>query len=283
MHSAGRAAPWGLRPSRLIVALLLLLILVVYVFPYAYLLSTSFKQAGATLGVPPSLLPPVWSLDNYLGLTKYPAIPQAFVNSLVIASFSTVLALLLGVPAAYAISWYGTGAGRVFFIVALVVRMVPSVSIGIPLFLMLGRLGLIDTWLGVALAHTTISLPLCIWLLAGFFEAIPHELEEAARVDGCSRLGALSRVIVPVMTGGIAVTAVFAFLASWNEYLFALLLTSNNAQTVPVVIAGFNTQYGVDWGTMTALSVVYSLPVVLLSLGLQRQVVSGMTLGAVKG
>jgi multiple sugar transport system permease protein len=282
MRSRGWAR-WRLHPTRLTVGLLLVLVLLAYVFPYAYLLSTSFKQTGATLGIPPSLLPPVWSLDNYLGLGKYPEIPQAFVNSAVIATMSTALALVLGVPAAYAISWYGTGAGRVFFIVALVVRMLPSVSIGIPLFLMLGRLGLIDTWIGVALAHTTISLPLAIWLLAGFFEAVPHELEEAARVDGCSRLGALARVVVPVVTGGIAVTAVFAFLASWNEYLFALLLTTNNAQTVPVVIAGFNTQYGVDWGTMTALSVIYSLPVVLLSLGLQRHVVSGMTLGAVKG
>lgn len=269
--------------ARIAVVVLLLLVLVAYVFPYAYLLGTSFKQSGATLGVPPSILPPVWSLDNYTGLGNHPEIPQTFVNSLAIAVLSTLLALVLGVPAAYAISWYGTGAGRVFFVIALVVRMVPSVSIAIPLFLMLGRLGLIDSWIGVALAHTTINLPLSIWLLAGFFESVPHELEEAARVDGCSRIGALVRIIVPVMVGGIAVTAVFAFLASWNEYLFALLLTTNKAQTVPVLIAGFNTQYGVDWGLMTALSVLYSLPVVLLSIGLQRKVVAGMTMGAVKG
>lgn len=271
------------RPGRLIVYAFLALVLAVYVFPYAYMVSTSFKQTAATLGVPPSILPPVPSLDNYAGLTRYGQIPASFVSSIAIAALSTLLALALGVPAAYAVSWYGTGVGRIFFVVALVVRMVPSVSIGIPLFLMLSRLGLIDTWVGVALAHTTISLPLSIWLLAGFFEAVPREMEEAARVDGASRVGALVRVVVPVMAGGIAVTAVFAFLASWNEYLFALLLTSSSAQTVPVVLAGFNTQFGVDWGTMTALSVVYSLPVVVLSLALQRQVVAGMTLGAVKG
>lgn len=283
MDSRVRPAARRIRPARAVAYALLAVVLVVYVFPYAYIVSTSFKQAGATLGVPPSLLPPVFSLDNYAGLGNYPQIPMSFVSSVVIATMSTVLALLLGIPAAYAIAWYGTGAGRLFFVAALVVRMVPSVSIGIPLFLMLGRLGLIDTWLGVALAHTTINLPLSIWLLAGFFEAVPREIEEAARVDGASRLGALAKVIVPVVVGGIAVTAVFAFLASWNEYLFALLLTSSSAQTVPVVIAGFNTQYGVDWGTMTALSVVYSLPVVVLSLAMQRQVVAGMTLGAVKG
>lgn len=283
MRSAAATTPRRARPGRLIVYAFLALVLAVYVFPYAYMVSTSFKQTAATLGVPPSILPPVPSLDNYAGLTRYGQIPASFVSSIAIAALSTLLALVLGVPAAYAVSWYGTGVGRLFFVAALVVRMVPSVSIGIPLFVMLSRLGLIDTWLGVALAHTTISLPLSIWLLAGFFEAVPREMEEAARVDGASRVGALVRVVVPVMAGGIAVTAVFAFLASWNEYLFALLLTSSSAQTVPVVLAGFNTQFGVDWGTMTALSVVYSLPVVVLSLALQRQVVAGMTLGAVKG
>ena len=146
-------------------------------------------------------------------------------------------------------------------------------------------------WLGdrdivlfsVALAHVTISLPLAIWLLASFMESVPSELEDAARVDGCSRLTALLRVIVPVTAGGIVVTAIFCFLASWNEFLFALLLTSVKARTAPIVIAGLKTQYGLNWGPMTAVATLYSLPVIVFSLFMQRRIVAGMTMGAVKG
>jgi multiple sugar transport system permease protein len=161
--------------------------------------------------------------------------------------------------------------------------MVPYVSVAIPYFALMRSFGLGDTHIAVAIAHTTVSLPLAIWLLASFFESIPTELEEAARVDGCTRLGALFRVIVPLVSGGISVTAIFAFLASWNEFLFALLLTSVRAKTAPLVIAEFNTQYGLEWGTMTAIATLYSLPVILLALFLQKRIVSGLTLGAVKG
>jgi multiple sugar transport system permease protein len=147
----------------------------------------------------------------------------------------------------------------------------------------MSTLHLNDTPTGLALAHTTISLPLSIWLMASFFEAVPHELEEAAKVDGCSRLSALRRVVLPVVSGGIAVTAMFAFLASWNEFLFALLLTAVRAQTTPIVIANFQTQFGLQWGSMTALAALYSIPVVLLTIVLQRRIVAGLTLGAVKG
>jgi multiple sugar transport system permease protein len=269
--------------SKATISLVIALALLAYVLPYAYLVSTSFKSSGLVLAVPPTLLPKVFSTANYATIANYPGVTQAFLNSFAIATTTTILTLALAVPAAYAVTWFGTWAGRVFLMVALMMRMIPAVSIGIPLFLILVRLGLYDTWLGVALAHTTIGLPLCVWLLAGFFEAVPREIEEAARVDGCTRLGALVRIIVPVMSGGIAVTAIFAFLSSWNEFLFALLLTSVNAQTVPVIIASLNTQYGVNWGAMTALSVVYSLPAVLFAVFMQRHVISGMTIGAVKG
>jgi len=270
--------------SKAAVGFLVFLVLAVYLFPITYLVSTSFKQAGATLAIPPTLLPQVWSLENYQqALSRYPNIPHAFASSLAVATISMLVSLGLAIPAAYGISWFGTGAGRIFLIVTLITRMIPGVSMGIPLFLVLSRARLIDTWLGLALAHVTVSLPLSIWLLAGFYEAVPREIEAAARVDGCSRLGALARVVLPVIAGGVGVTAIFAFLASWNDLLFALLITSTNAQTVPVAIASLNGQYGVEWGPMTALSAAYSLPVIGLSIFIQRQIVAGMTGGAVKG
>jgi multiple sugar transport system permease protein len=220
---------------------------------------------------------------NYRSALATPGVPAAFINSVVTAAISTVLSLVLAVPAAYGVIRYGTYTGRIFIMFALVTRMIPPVAIGVPLVSIMAKLHLTDTSFGLALAQTTISLPLSIWLMASFFEAVPPELEEAGLVDGCGRLRALRQVILPVVTGGVAVTALFAFLASWNEFLFALLLTATRAGTVPIAIANFQTEYGLQWGSMTALSTLYSIPVVLLALFLQRHIVSGLTLGAVKG
>lgn len=263
--------------------LALALALVLYGFPFVYLMLTSFKTPLETIAVPPKLLPTSWTLANYHTALAREGVAASFLHSVVTAAMSTALSLALAVPAAYGVTRFRTGLGRFFMMAALVTRMVPPVAIGIPLLATMNVLHLADTSFGLALAHTTVSLPLSIWLMASFFEAVPGELDDAARVDGCSRLAALWRVIMPVTAGGVAVTAIFAFLASWNEFLFALLLTSVRAQTTPLAIANFQTQFGLDWGSMTALATVYSVPVIVLTLALQRHIVAGLTLGAVKG
>ncbi|MFY9714139.1 MAG: carbohydrate ABC transporter permease [Microbacterium sp.] len=269
--------------SRVILWLLLAVAIILYGFPFIYLLLTSFKTPLDAIAVPPGVWPKVWTLENYVSALARDGVPAALINSAVTAVISTALSLVLAVPAAYAITRFRTPSGRVFIVAALVTRMVPTIAVGAPLVEFMRTLGLTDTSFGLALAHTTISLPLSIWLMASFFEAVPDELSEAAEVDGCSRLQAMWRVVLPVVSGGLAVTAIFAFLASWNEFLFALLLTSVRAQTTPVVIANFQSQFGLDWGGMTALAAVYSIPVILLTLFLQRHIVAGLTLGAVKG
>jgi multiple sugar transport system permease protein len=269
--------------TKVILWFLLATILVLYGFPFVYLLLTSFKTPSDAISVPPSVLPDVWTLENYVTALAKEGVVPALINSVVTAVLSTVLSLVLAVPAAYAVTRYRTPSGRVFVFAALITRMVPTIAIGVPLVETMRTLGINDTSFALAIAHTTISLPLSIWLMASFFEAVPEELEEAAMVDGASRLGALWRVVIPVVSGGVAVTAIFAFLASWNEFLFALLLTSIRAQTTPIVIANFQTQFGLDWGAMTALAALYSIPVILLTLVLQRHIVAGLTLGAVKG
>jgi multiple sugar transport system permease protein len=269
--------------TRALLWALLLTVVVLYAFPFVYLVLTSFKTASEAISVPPSILPRSWSLENYRNVFATNGVAAAFANSLMTALLSTVLSLALAVPAAYAVSRFGTVSGRVFMLGALVTRMVPPVALGVPFVGMMSGLGISDTPVALAIAHTTISLPLSIWLMASFFEAVPFELEDAARVDGCSRLGTLWRIVIPLASGGIAVTAIFAFLASWNEFLFALLLTAVNAQTTPIVIANFQTQFGLQWGSMTALATLYSVPVVLLTFALQRRIVAGLTLGAVKG
>jgi len=263
--------------------LLVAAILVIYVFPYAFLVSTSVKPPEDALTIPPTLLPQRLSFENYSKIAEFPSVRQSFGNSIIIALLCTGLTLLLAIPAAYGIARFATWAGKLFLFAALVTRLIPPVSVGIPLFAIMRALGLTDTHIGVALAHATIGVPLAIWLLASFMESIPRELEEAARVDGCSRFGALFRIIIPVSAGGIAVTAVFVFLASWNEFLFSLLLSSTGVKTAPIAIAEFKSQYSIQWGTMTSLSVLYSLPVIIFSLLMQKRIVAGMTMGAVKG
>lgn len=269
--------------TKVVLWVLLAVILVLYGFPFLYLLLTSFKTPSDAIAVPPDVLPKVWTLENYVSALSRQGVVPALINSTVTAVLSTAMSLVLAVPAAYAITRYRTPSGRVFVVAALITRMVPTIAIGAPLVETMRVLGIADTSIGLAIAHTTISLPLSIWLMSSFFESVPDELEEAAKVDGASRLGALWRVVLPVVSGGLAVTAIFAFLASWNEFLFALLLTSIRAQTTPIVIANFQTQFGLDWGAMTALAAVYSIPVILLTLVLQRHIVAGLTLGAVKG
>ena len=281
VHREGLEA--GKRSTRTILWILLAASLILYGFPFVYLLFTSFKTPIDTIAVPPTILPKEWTLQNYANALGRSGVPASFINSIQTAVISTLLSLVLSVPAAYGITRYKTRSGRIFIMAALVTRMVPPVAIGIPLASMMASVGLADTPIALSIAHTTISLPLSIWLMSSFFEAVPKDLEEAATVDGCSRLGALWRVVIPVVSGGIAVTAIFAFLASWNEFLFALLMTAIRSQTTPVVIANFQTQFGLDWGSMTALAAVYSIPVILLTLLLQRKIVAGMTLGAVKG
>ncbi|MBB1482467.1 carbohydrate ABC transporter permease [Tessaracoccus sp. MC1865] len=269
--------------SRILLWAGLALTLVLYGFPFLYLLLTSFKRPLEAIAVPPRVMPSMWTLENYVSALTRQGVAAALTNSVVTALVSTALSLVLAVPAAYAITRFRTPSGRVFILAALVTRMVPTIAVGAPLVQVMRTIGLTDTSFGLALAHTTISLPLSIWLMASFFEAVPDDLSEAAQMDGCNRLQAMISVVLPVVSGGLAVTAIFAFLASWNEFLFSLLLTSVRAQTTPVVIANFQSQFGLDWGGMTALAAVYSVPVIILTLFLQRHIVAGLTLGAVKG
>jgi len=272
-----------IRINFIIIAFLVFIVVGVYVLPYLYLFFTSFKSPGDVLSIPPTMFPKRFDLQNYLHIFDYEYLPRTFLNSIIIASTSTFLTLLISIPAAYAVIRHKTYYSRIFLAVALITRMVPYISIALPLFFLMRSIGIIDTYIAVAIGHMTSSFPLAIWLLASFFEGFPFELEEAARVDGCSRIGALIRVITPLSLGGIGVTAIFVFLASWNDFLFSLFLTGTRTKTVTMAIAEFHTQYGTFWGTMSSLSVLYSLPVIVITFLLQKRLIAGITIGAVKG
>jgi multiple sugar transport system permease protein len=283
MADAPLRQPLARRLSPAIVNVAVIALVATYALPYVFLLITSFKPAADVLQIPPTFLPERISLENYRSIFGNPSVPSAFFNSIVVAAGSTVLALLLAVPAAYGASFFRTPFATWFLLFALMTRMVPSVSLGVPLFILMKNLGLLDTQVGLILAHTTLSVPLAVWLMAAFFESVPRDLEEAARMDGCTRFQAFRYAILPVVSGGIAITALFSFIASWNEFLYALLLTAERSVTAPIVIAQFKSAYGFDWGPMTALAALYSLPVILVTLILQKQIIGGLTFGAVKG
>lgn len=260
-----------------------LILVLSYALPYIYLLMTALKPAADVQQIPPSFFPAALSFENFQAVFQSSTLPRAFFNSLIVAILTTLLSLAVAIPAAYVATQYRRRITTLFLLFALVTRMVPSVSLGVPLFQLLKALGLLDTIPGLVLAHTSAALPLALLLMSAFFEGLPKELEEAARMDGCTRFQAFRKIVLPVMTGGIAVTALFTFITSWNEFLYALLLTSESSKTAPIVIAEYNSVYGLAWGAMTAAAVLYSLPVIIVTLALQKQIVGGLTLGAVKG
>jgi len=250
--------------------------------PLVWMLSASFKTDLMLYVRPPRwFVPPV--LDSYRKVLFNLPFGADFANSLIIASGTMAGGMVLGCLAAYGFSRFSFRGASVVQFLILVTRMVPRIALVVPYFLMMLHLGLLDTRVGLIFAYVSFALPFTIWLMIGFFDEVPRDVEEAAFVDGCSRARAFREVILPLAAPGLVVTGIFAFLLSWNEFLFALILSGVHSKTLPVVIAGFNTDVGPLYNEMSAAAVLVMLPTVALTLVLQRHVVRGLTLGAVKG
>lgn len=252
-------------------------------FPLYWALVSSFTPE-ARLFEPPSLLPRAVVLDHYRALFDERAFWVPIRNSLVVAATTTAFCVVVGSLCAYALArlrfrWKAPILG---FILA--VTMFPQISIVSPLYLLLREMRLINTYPGLVLPYLTFAMPLTVWLLVGFFRQLPAELEEAALVDGASRLRAFWEIILPLALPGLATTAILTFVFCWNEFLFALSFTLGpERQTVPVAIALFRGQYQVPWGQILSAAVVATAPVAALVLLFQRRIVQGLTAGAVKG
>lgn len=252
--------------------------------PVAWIVSLSLKPADQLNDN--RFLPQSISLGNYRAIFQDPQFPAALWNSLGIASLSTLLAVLLGMFAAYAIVRLEFPGRRLVLAGALSVAMFPPVAVIGPLFDLWRTVGLFDTWPGLILPYMTFTLPLAIWILAAFFREIPWELDKAARVDGATPLQAFRRVIVPLAAPGVFTAAILVFMFAWNDFLFAIALTStNNARTVPAAIAFFtgSSRFELPTGSIAAASVVVTVPIIVMVLLFQRRIVTGLTAGAVKG
>jgi multiple sugar transport system permease protein len=256
-------------------------VLLLTLSPVFWLLAMSLKTEADALAMPPTVLF-VPTLENYFGLFESRFL-RPLLNSTIVATVTTVLSLVLGVPAAYALSrartWLTGGIG--FWI--LVTRMAPPIAFAIPFFLAYRTLGWLDTLTGLIVIYLTFNLSLVIWLMRAFFDGIPISLEEAAWIDGASVGQTLRSVILPLTAPGIAASAILSFLAAWNDFFFALVLTRSTAMTAPVAIVNFMHYAGWDWGRITAGSIIVALPVIAFAVPVRRYLVSGLTAGAMKG
>jgi multiple sugar transport system permease protein len=265
----------------IICGLLIVLVVIFFLFPIVMITITSLKTRVDALAVPP-----VWifkpTFVNYIEVFSMYNFVLYFKNSLVVAALSTLVAVILGAPAAYSLArhTFRFESNLSFWILS--IRMTPAIAAIIPLFIMLRKLDLTDTIAGLVLVYTTFNVPFMVWLLRGFFEDLPVEVEECARVDGCSRFGAFFRVAVPLVGPGLAAASIFIFLFTWNEFLLALILTGRNAETMPVAVQLFMRETGIDWGHMTAAAVVMMLPMLLFTFFAQKYLVRGLTFGAIK-
>ena len=222
------------------------------------------------------------TITNFVDIFANRNFLHYLVNSVILAGSTTLLAVVLGVVAAYGFSRYDFKGKKDLFFWILSIRMSPAIVAVIPLFLIIARVRLLDNLISVTVVYLIVNVPFIIWVVKGFIDDVPIELDEAARLDGCSSLRTLIRIIVPVISPGIAATAILSVIFSWNEFLFALVLTGINARTLPVTILQFITLTGINWGPMCAAGTVTILPIFIFALSVQKNLVRGLTLGAVK-
>src|SRR6266852_4101967 len=258
---------------------LIVLLLVPFLFPLAWMLLSSLKTQ-----VQNTAYPPVWiftpTLGNYREVFQGNPFFTFAWNSLVVAAGSTGLALLLGLPGAYAIARFKrTGIA----LCILTARMAPGIGYLIPWFILFTKAKLIDTYTALILTHLIVALPLVLWVMIGFFEDVPGELIEAARIDGCTHWAAFFRIALPLAKPGIVATGILAFIFSWNNFLFSLIIAGFKTRTLPIAVYSFLSYEEINWGGLTAAATVITLPVLLLALLVQKHIVRGLTLGALKG
>jgi multiple sugar transport system permease protein len=251
--------------------------------PFVWFVLTSFKTARELTAIPPQLVPSFHWGFYASALQKYGLIGY-IVNSVIVAGGTTLVAVAIGSLAAYAIARLHLGWTKIYLLVLLAISMFPQIAIAGPVWTILDRLGWLNTYQGLIAAYVALSLPLAIWILTTFFREVPVEIEEAALVDGCTRLGALWRVVLPLAVPGIVTAALLVFIHAWNEFFFALIvMTDPNVQTLPVGIALIPGEYTMPWGEIAAASTIATVPLVLLTLVFQRGIVRGLSAGAVKG
>jgi ABC-type glycerol-3-phosphate transport system permease component len=260
-------------------------LVVLIAFPLLWMLGTSLKPQSELFQRPPHLLPRAPTLENYRQLLFETPFPTYFRNSVIVATATTVIVIVVATLGAYSLARFRFAGRRLLAQAILFTYLLPAVVLVLPLYLLLARLGLVDTLFGLTVTYITFALPFALWLLRSFMVAIPVDLDSAALMDGASRMGAFFDVILPQAIPGIISTALFTFIAAWNEYLYALILMSHdeNKTLPPGVVTMLTSTFNVEWALLMAASVMMSLPVIVAFAFLQRHLTRGFGAGAVKG
>jgi ABC-type glycerol-3-phosphate transport system permease component len=251
--------------------------------PFVWQFSTSFQEDRALTAATPSLWPQPITLEHYANVFFVKHFQYYVLNSIIVASLTTLVCLVIGALAAFSLARLKIRNRFGVLGVILAVSMFPQIAIVGPLYLIAADLGLLDTYAGLVITYVALGVPLVTWVLFGYFDTLPRELDESARIDGVGPIGLLVRIILPMSLPSLVTTGLLAFIAAWNEFMFALAFTSSiEHQTIPVGIANFTSLYFVPWGDISAASVVVTVPLIALVLVFQRHIIEGLTQGAVK-
>ncbi len=278
-------------PGDLVRYAIIAAMLVFFLFPIYWMIATSFKPEAAILSKPPTwIFQP--TLENYRYAFAEADFGLFLKNTLIVSVTSTILVVIMGSMASYSFARYDVGKGHIMFFI-LTTRMFPAIAVILPYFIIFRNIGRtsvgqflnigLDTPGALIVTYTMFNLPFAIWLMFSFFQDIPLELEDSARLDGYNRFQVFYKVVLPLAMPGIVVTAIFSLIFAWNEFLFAFMLTRDAARTITIGVSGFWTQRGILWGPLSAAAVVCVVPMLLIALGLQRYFVRGLTFGAVRG
>lgn len=261
-----------------------MVMLLIFVFPYLNIFFSSFKPPLQVVSTSPTFFPKTWTLENYSEAFGKMNLFRFFKNSFISSSVSTVLALAVGSMAAYAISRLkGRKIANSFLTFTLFMRIIPLISIAIPMFSISLSAGLYDKIILLIAFYTAFQLPFVIWMMQSFFDSLPEEIEEAAMVDGCNTSQVFTKIVLPMAGTGLASTAILSFIMPWNDFLFALFVTGTKAKTLPVALSELVTAFEVSLAPMTAIAVFFSIPLIILTMFLQKYIINGMTAGGVKG
>ena len=271
-----------IRMVHTVLFILLIVFLLVSVTPVLWFAVVSLQPTGGS-GSLKSIRAFDLTLQNYVTVFRQLAFSRFLLNSLIVCVSGVLIALVPGTLAAYALSRHKTALTKQIGFSILSTRMLPPIAVVIPLYLLLGRLALLDTYLGLILVYVTGNLPYIVWMLRSFMEDIPIAMDESAMVDGCSKVGLLYRIVLPIAMPGVISTAVFVFILNWSEFLYALIMTGIHTKTLPVGIAAFITDRGIEWENMAAAGTAMILPLAVMFYVIQRYLIRGLTFGVVKG
>lgn len=257
---------------------------VVFLFPVFWMVLSSFKDQRDIFTMPPTLFFTP-TLETYIGYMQRADINRRLINTIIVATGSGLLSIAAGAMAGYALARIRLRGAGTIGVIILLSRGVPPIALAVPMFLVARSLGVTDKHITLILAYCTFLIPYVMWLMRGFFLALPRELEESAMIDGCSRFGAFFKIIVPISLPGLLSTLIFSMILAWEELLFALVLTNRHASTIPVSIAGIagDTVNGANWGALTAVGTITVIPVVIFALLVQKWLIQGLADGATKG